>query len=443
MNRLQTPLLGTLVRLSIPTMAEEILTTLLQYVDTAMVGRLGEQATASVSVTTTITWLVNSTLLAVGTVILATISQAVGAGDRKRLTSLSQLALFLSVAAGILCGAVSMALSPAIPRWMGAEEAIRRQAAIYFFIISLPMVFRSFTTVLGSAIRATQNTRTPMLINLGANCLNAVLNYFLIYVCRLGVTGAAIASATAYVVSGLLMLFAYRRTAALYWRWEDFSVDTVLLRQCSRMGLPMLGASMTSCLGYVMFAGMVSGSMGTTVFAAHSIAVTAERIFCFPGYGLRTSTSALVGTAAGEHNAAKLRTVSLLSITLTVCMMCLSGVILYLVARPLMALFSPVDAVVALGAEMLRLVSFSEPFFGLMIVLEGIFYGQGRTRCTFVIETFSMWGVRILFTFLCVRVWGLGLRYVWYCMIADNICKAILFVVMFARSGNRIPAVEP
>ena len=105
-----------------------------------------------------------------------------------------------------------------------------------------------------------------------------------------------------------------------------------------------------------------------------------------------------------------------------------------------MALFSPVETVVKLGAEMLRLVAFSEPFFGLMIVLEGIFYGLGRTRYAFCIETGSMWGVRLLLTFLCVRVWSLDLRAVWYCMIADNVCKALLFAALFftRRSRDRL-----
>ena len=104
-----------------------------------------------------------------------------------------------------------------------------------------------------------------------------------------------------------------------------------------------------------------------------------------------------------------------------------------------MALFSPSAAVVELGAEMLRLVAFSEPFFGLMIGLEGILYGMGRTRGAFLIETGSMWGVRILSTYLCVGVWGLGLRAVWYCMIADNVCKALLFAGIFflGRDGWR------
>ena len=72
-----------------------------------------------------------------------------------------------------------------------------------------------------------------------------------------------------------------------------------------------------------------------------------------------------------------------------------------------------------------------------MIVLEGIFYGLGRTRYAFAIETFSMWGIRILFTFLCVQVWNLDLRAVWYCMIADNVCKALLFTLPVITKKGR------
>jgi len=429
-------LLRTMLVLSIPTVLEEVLTTLLQYVDTAMVGRLGEQATASVSITTTVTWLVSSVAAAVGTAVLALISQAVGSGDKNLCAKLSQQALLLALACGLICGGVSIALSPFIPVWMGAEPAIQKQASLYFFIISLPMVFRAANTILGAAIRATQNTAAPMAISMTANLLNAGLNYLLIYRCALGVTGAAIATVVSHTVSGTLMFLLYRWTPLLHWNWRELGPDVPQLRRCAKVGFPVLGTSMTSCLGYVVFAGLVS-DMGTTVFAAHSIAVTAETIFYIPGYGLRTATSALVGEAQGERNHEKLLNVSKLSVTLTMGMMCLSGLLLYWIAMPLMALFSPVDAVVELGAEMLRLVAFSEPFFGLMIVLEGIFYGLGRTRYAFFIETASMWGVRILLTFLCVKVWTLDFRAVWFCMIADNVCKAVLFAAPFLRKQDR------
>ena len=78
-----------LVTLSIPTIIEEVLATLIQYVDTAMVGQLGEQATASVSVSTTVTWLVNSVPHAIGIGVLALIAKAVGSGDKNLVRRIS------------------------------------------------------------------------------------------------------------------------------------------------------------------------------------------------------------------------------------------------------------------------------------------------------------------------------------------------------------------
>ena len=429
-------LLRTLVTLAIPTILEELLRVLLQYVDTAMVGRLGEQATAAVSTTTTVTWLVNSVPGAAATAVLALVSRAVGSGDREAASRTAQQALLLTVLCGVVCGGVSIALSPWIPVWMGAEETIRGQASLYFFIISLPMLFRAASTILGAAIRATQNTRTPMFISLAANALNAALNYLCIYVLRLGVTGAAIASAVSYALSGVLMYGCFRRSPLLCWRWREFRPDGGILKKCAHIGLPVLGTGLTSCFGYVAFAALVSG-MGTTVFAAHSLAVTAETMFYLPGYGLRTATSAMTGEALGRGDGERLRRLSWLSTVLTVGMMCLSGVVLYCAAGLLMRLFTPSVEAAALGAQMLRMVAFSEPFFGLMIVLEGILYGLGRTRYPFFVETAGMWAVRILFTALCVRVWHLGLRAVWVCMIADNVTKALMLAVPFVLPKRR------
>ncbi len=402
--------------------------TLLQYVDTAMVGRLGETATASVSVTTTVTWLINSVSSALAVAALSLIAKAVGSGDERRIRRLSSQVLALAVGCGLIMGCISMMMSPYIPVWMGAEESIQGQASLYFFIISIPMVFRACNSILGASIRATKDTRTPMFINLGANVLNVVLNYLMIYTMGLGVTGAAIASAVSYALSGSCMFAAYRRNRQLHWEFQEFRLDGPILRDCARLSIPVLGTNIASCLGYVVFASLVTG-MGNTIFAAHSIAVTAETIFYIPGYGLRTATSALVGIALGEGNRKKFELTGSLSVVMTMCMMVISGMILYFAAYPLMSLFTNSVRVAQIGSRMLKLVAFSEPFFGLMVVMEGIFYGLGRTRYTFFVETFSMWGVRILMTYVCVRIWGLGLQEVWYCMIADNVCKAILLTL--------------
>ncbi len=429
-------ILKTIIKLSVPTVIEELLSTLLQYVDTAMVGRLGEDAAASVSVTTTVSWLISSIPSAISVAVLAMIAKAIGSGDGEKIRDISRHTALTVPVIGVILGTVSVVLSPFIPTWMGAEFSIRKQASIYFFIISLSMLFRCSGIIFGAALRAATDTKTPLYINFGANTLNAALNYLLIYKAGLGVTGAAIATAISYTVSGILMFAAYRRNKLLYYKMGRFKIDKNILREGGKIGLPVLGTSAASCLGYVVFASLVTG-MGNTVFAAHSIAVTAETIFYISGYGLRTATSTLVGISLGERDSRKFETVCRLSASITVGMMIVSGIILYFTAEPLMRLFISSGEAASLGAEMLRIVALSEPFYGLMIVTEGIFYGLGKTRYAFIVETLSMWGIRILFTFICVRIWGCGLREVWFCMIADNIFKALMFIIPVCTKKGR------
>ncbi len=421
-------ILRSLISLSLPAIIQNMTGTLLQYVDTAMVGHLGEQATAAVSTTTTIGWLLSSMPYAVAVATVAMISQAYGAGNHEKIRNCGRLSLLVGGILGVILTVLSLSLSGLIPRWMNAEPAVQPQASRYFFIISLPLFLRAEGTILAAMLQAVKNTHTPMVISLGTNIASVILNWLLIYPMGMGVTGAAVATAITSAASGILLFIAVWRHPLLRFPLKGTKEDGAIAKEMVPIALPALGTTTASCLGYVMFAGMV-GSMGTTVFAAHSIANTAEEFFYIPGYGLRTATSTLIGISIGEKNPKKFRSVRNWSTILTLLMMALSGTLLFFFAAPLMKIFTPSQAVVDLGAKVLRIVAFSEPFFGLMIVWEGIGYGMGKTRHIFLIETFSMWGIRIVLTFLVTQVWRLGLEQVWYCMIADNIFKALALSV--------------
>lgn len=424
-NKYKENVFKNLILLAIPTIIEQLLSTLLQYVDTAMVGHLGEQATASVSVTTTISWLIGSISSAFGVAVLAIISRSIGEKNDSKILEMSKLATKIVIVVGLILMFLSISLSPFIPIWMQAEEAVQKTASIYFSIISIPLIFRVASTIYGAAIRASQDTKTPMVINLIANILNVILNYVFIYLIGLGVIGAAIGSALSYVFAGIMMYVRFRKKNIFASNTKNIKITKDTLTETFKLTIPVLGTSIVSCLGYTFFAGMVS-SMGTVIFDAHSIAVTAETIFYIPGYGLRTATSAMIGLAYGEKNIEKYRKIKRLSILITVCMMVITGITLYFVSYPLMMLFTNSTRVATLGASMLRLVAFSEPFFGLMIVTEGIYYGLGKTKYPFFVELICMWGIRILITFIGIKFFEFGLTEVWYCMIADNVVKAIM-----------------
>lgn len=434
----QKSIFVALVFLAVPTVIEEIMSTLLQYVDTAMVGNLGEKATASVSVTTTINWLVGGIFSALGVAAVAMISEAVGRKDRNDARKISSQIFILTVITGVLTGILCIVLSPVIPVLMGAEKDIQKTASLYFAIISIPMIFRAVNTVMAACLRATKNTKTPMLITLFENLLNIILNYLFIYVFKMGVVGAGVGSAFSFTVTGILMFCEYRKSDWLKFGRSTAKTDKILMKKILKTAYPVFLTHSVNCMGYVVFAALVS-SMGTTVFAAHSIAVSAEQIFYIAGYGFRSATSTMIGISIGEQNENKFKAVRKNSILITTLMMLLSGTVLYFVATPLMDVFTNSENVVNLGAKMLRLVAFSEPFFGLMIVLEGIYYGLGKTKYVFMSEAVSMWCVRILFTFLCVKIWHLDLTAVWYCMIADNIFKALSLSVPFIAGRVHFP----
>ncbi len=429
----QKNVLRSLVVLSVPTVIEHISSTLLQYVDTAMVGHLGKYATASVSTTTTVNWLIGNFMFALGIAALAVISKANGENDTQRMSKVNSHMLVYSIVMGVFLTVTCIGLSPFIPVWMGTEEIVRHDATVYFAILSMSLVPRTFAIVFASSIRATKDTKTPMIINISSNIVNVGLNAVLIYGAGLGVTGAAIASAVSYTGAGILMAVIASGREKIRIRKEYIRhMDGGILKETVKIGLPVLGTGVTSCLGYVFFAGMVSG-MGTTIFAAHSIAVTAEELFYIPGYGFRTATSSLVGNSIGEGDKKKQSTTEKLSIYITVGAMVLSGILLFFLSEGLMRMFSSDAEVISMGAGVLKLVSFSEPFFGLMIVLEGIYYGKGKTRGVFIIETLCMWGVRIALTYVTVHFLNGDLTHVWYCMIADNVLKAL---VLFATYMN-------
>lgn len=418
-----------LVQLAMPAIVQQLLSSILQYVDTAMVGHLGEAATAAVSTSTTPNWLIHSLPYGFTIGILSLISQAYGRGDRNEIKKLAAMGCRIVFFFGLILTLICLAISPLLPVWMNAAAVIREEASVYFFIVSLSLVFFVANSVFASSMQAIKDTRTPMIINVSANVLNVFLNWLLIYQVGLGTRGAAIATAVSTAVGGIGMFTAFRRKRELYFPIREVFkfAGKDLFGRVLKIAIPVMGTNIVSCMGYVVFAGMVS-SMGVTKFAAHSIALTAEEIFYLPGYGIRTATSALIGIAIGEKNQKKFNDVRTVSLLLTVSLMFVTGIILYLVADPLIRIFTNSEDVAVIGAQLLRIVAFCEPFFGLMVAWEGIYYGTGRTRVVFVIESVSMWGIRILGTRLVLNA-GYGLNAVWGCMIADNIVKAVALTI--------------
>lgn len=431
-NQSNENIFWAVVTVALPTMLEQVLSVLMQYVDTAMVGRLGADATAAVSTSTTITWLVGSLPYAFGVAAMTLIAQAIGSGDENQIKEVARKSLVFAIGVGAVLEVICLAVTPFVAIWMGAEEAIRPAATRYFFWISVPIILKSVNYILAAAIRATKDTKTPMEISIIINAVNIVLDYIFIYGWNLGVDGAAYATCISAALGGVLTLIVFFRSPLLRFKGSIFKSDKEITSRMWKLSLPILLINIASTSGYVVFAGLVS-HMGTIIFAAHSIAVGAEELFYIGGYGFKSAANTMVGIAYGEQNHKKYHDVCVSSIACTIGVMTFSGIMLFVFAEPLMGFFTTDKEVIALGATVLKMVAFNEPFFGLYVIAEGIYYGLGKTKYPFIIECCGMWLVRILPTYIGIHFFGMGLIGVWCCMIADNVLKAIFLAAPLGR----------
>ena len=452
-NRRHT--LWIVLALAWPTMLEQLLQVAAQYVDSAMVGRLGAAATAAVGATTTINWLVGSSISALGVGFLAYIAREYGA---KRYENAAK-AVGQSVLAALVSGAVftvaTLSLSGLIPGWMNADEAIRPEASRYFFIIYTPMLLRAASVIFGTALRASGDTRTPMKVNLLMNLVNVILNYLLIYPTRdvtllgltlrmpgagLGVTGAAIGTAVGFAVGGVAMTAALWRHPQISPKGQSLKPDWKIMKPCLKVALPAALQRFGTSFGYVAFASLIN-SLGTVSTAAHSIANTAESAFYIPAYGIQTAAATLSGNASGMKDRDYMRSITRTLLVLEPALMAVSGAALFLLAPRMMALFTSDAEVIRLGTAVLRMVAVTEPLYGIAVVLEGIFMGVGDTMYAFVCNICGMWGVRVLGTLILVRFMGCGLTAAWGAMIAHNILLCLMLVIHY-RNGRWNPLVS-
>ncbi len=434
-------LLPVILALAWPTMLEQLMQTAVQYIDTAMVGSLGTAATAAVGSTTTVNWLVGSTVSALGVGFLAYISQARGAGRPEDARRASGQAVLAVLVCGLLFTALTLGLSPFIPAWMQVEESIRPQASQYFFILYTPMLARVATIIFGTVLRAAGDTKTPMKAGIWVNLINVTLNFLLIYPTRQltlfgweftcpgagwGVTGAAAASAIGFVAGGAIISIALWRHREISPRGQSVRPDWQVLRPCLKVALPNALQRFGTSLGYVAFASMVN-SLGGIATAAHTIANTVESAFYIPGYGMQRAAATLAGNALGARDADGIRRLARTILSIEVALMVLSGTLLFIFAPDMVGLFSKDAQVILLGATVLRMVAVSEPFYGVSIIIEGMMQGMGHTVYPFVCNIIGMWGVRIVGTYVCLTWFGGDLTAAWGCMIAHNLLLFVLF----------------
>lgn len=438
-----------IVALAWPTVVEQAMQTAVQYIDTAMVGSLGTQATAAVGATSTVNWLISGSIGALSIGFLAFIAKACGANDKAAAKKSVSQAVFVTLVVGVFFTALTLGISGYVPVWMQVDESIQSMAAKYFFILYIPMLPRTASIMFGTVLRAAGDTKTPMKVGVLVNIINIILNFLLIYPTRTvswfgleftmfgagyGVLGAAASSAIAFAFGGIYITVVLWRHPMVSPKGQSIKPDMEILRPCLKVAVPNMLQRFGTSLGYVAFASMIN-SLGEVATAAHTIANTVESAFYIPGFGMQTAAATLAGNAYGAKDNKRMKDTAAMFIPIVVGLMIISGGALFIFAPSLMGIFSKSPQVIHLGSTVLRMVALSEPFYGFSIIVEGFLMGVGKTKIPFMFNLAGMWGVRIVGTFICTQLLGLNLVAAWGCMIGHNMLLFVLYTICHIKGS--------
>lgn len=444
--------LKILWHLAWPAIIEQILGTMVSYVDTAMVGSLGANGTAAVSVNGPALWLIGGALMGLGVGYSVQVSNAVGAGDSDRARTIIQQGFLAALISGVLTCAIYEVLGGQISVWMGAKPEIRQSATNYLRIYAAAYPCMAFQGIFSSVLRSTGNSKTPLIINTQTNLMNMVLNFFLIYGTRtvtilgtsftmwgagMGVEGAALASAVAMSIGGLRTAWAcfHQKGYETTLTRQALRPNRPIIRRALHLGTPAAVERVIINAGQIAMTALVAHALNTVALAANQIGNVAEGFCYLPAMGIGFATVALVGQGVGAGNREDVEAYGHLGGIIGVGMTVVTSIIMFIFAPNVMRIFNSDAAVVYEAARALRIQLFAEPLFAASNVYFAALRGVDDTKFPMYAGLVCMWLIRVPVAFVCTLKLGMGLPGVWLAMACDLGSRGILAMWRWYRRG--------
>lgn len=443
-------------QLSWPAIMAQLSSILMQYIDAAMVGRLGADDSAAVGLVSTSLWLFWGLCSSAMVGFSVQVAHRMGAADYAGARSVLRQGLLSALIFGCFMAIIGCAIAFPLPGWLGGEgEKVCHGASLYFmvFVAALPLLTLNYLG--GGVLRASGNMKVAGGINVLMCLLDVVFNFFFIFPTRplllggmeitipglgLGVLGAALGTVAAEIISaGLMLWFATMRQPelAIFGRramrsgikeqnfFRRFIPTGSVLRNALKVSAPMTLEHGVICGAQIMVTVIVA-PLGVMAIAANAFAVTAEALCYMPGYGIGDAATTLVGQSYGARRKDLARQFGYLTVGLGMAVMTLMGVILWIGAPAVMAFLSPVQKIQQLGTSALRIEAWAEPMFAASIVAYGVMVGVGDTVVPAAMNFSSIWLVRLPIAALLAP--SMGLDGVWLAMCIELCFRGLIFL---------------
>ena len=427
--------LSLIIQLSIPSILAQISATVMFFIDASMVGHLGAKASAAIGLVETTGWLMGGLASAANMGFSVQVAHFIGANDFDAARRVLRQSLVCCLIWALAISTTALIIAPSLPYWLGGSAEIAHDASLYFAIIGLCGIFFQMEGLAGSMLKCSGNMKIPSILNIGMCVMDVVFNYFFIYLLDMGVMGAAMGTGLAELITACLMLYfllVKSKMLSLVGRPGSFKPKSDTVSTAFKIGAPM-GLQHMLMGGAQIISTLIVAPLGTIAIAAHSLAITVESLCYMPGYGIAEAATTLVGQGIGAGQRLLTRSFAYLSVSLGITIMTVMGIMMWIFAPELMGIMSPVEEVIVLGTDVLRIEAWAEPMFAAAIVVNGVFIGAGDTFIPAIMSLASMWAVRL--TLAATLAPKYGLKGVWTAMAVELFFRGSIFLVRLFKGG--------
>lgn len=427
-----------ILELAWPAILGNFMQTVVSMVDLIMVGRLGASSVAAVGLGGQLLWFLNALMIAITVGTTALVARFIGAEKKEDAEHVLVQSLMLVAVLASTLTVFWYAFAKTALLLIGASPEVADIGSTYIRIVFLttPCIFVIFTSQ--GALRGAGDTKTPMKVGGAMNLMNVILNYVLIFgkfgFPALGVRGAGIATATAFLWAAVtyIIIFLSGKFVLSVPGWDSFSFNFNIIKRILKIGIPTGIERIIMSGSMILYVSIIAG-FGTTALAAHQIGLRVESLSYMPGFGFAVAATAMVGQNLGAKNPKRAEKSGWEAAKMCMVFMGLVGLLMFVFPRPMVRLFVSEKPVIDLAIWYLRIVAISEPALALVFTLAGGLRGAGETRSPLYISVFGLWLFRIPLAFILGNVVGWGPIGVWVAMIIDIFVRSGLYVFQFKR----------
>lgn len=374
---------GRILSLSIPTLIAHFAVLFIGLVDLYFVGKLGPAAITATSIGVLVWWTIAYFFDGLRSAMVVLVANSHGKNDLLTISRLLNVGLLIAMLAGIAFLLGSNYLATRICGYLSTDPTVLC-LGIEFLTFLLPATAFCFVMyVIEGFFRGIGNVKIPMIIAIVVSASSAFFDYVFIDghfgFMPMGVKGAAIATAGAHVLGGLVgLLFLFFHNDAHGFFLPDAGVGSQLVKYAKVAFDTGIYSGLVQ-LAMIVFTGMLQRS-GTVAQAANQIANEVFNISFLPPLAFMVTVSMMVSNLLGRGLLSDIRIVIFRVLVLSIGLVSIMSVFSFYFAMELATFFSPVNIDVAkLAARAIQIAAINQVFCSITMVLRGALIGLGRT----------------------------------------------------------------